>query len=177
MTTVSQVSQPAEQADEHIVIKLNPSKWTWAVKPTIFLSGAILILVLAFVPLSVPLGLPFLSFFNYIFFQLFALVILLAVVVYYYIRWLKWKYVIYIATNKRILVQTGIFSRNVIEYPIDKIENIIVSRSFLERILGIGTIVFSTEGISDPRAGRGISWTQIPHPEIVERELRAIINK
>lgn len=55
----------------------------------------------------------------------------------------------YVITNQRFYMQAGIFSKNLIELPLAKINDISFRQSLLQRILGTGTLVILT-GNSKP---------------------------
>jgi uncharacterized membrane protein YdbT with pleckstrin-like domain len=85
-----------------------------------------------------------------------ALLILLLV------GWLKRVSTRYSITDRRLRIQRGILSRNVEEARIERLQNVSIRQSFLERILQVGTIDFDTasnqqgdqfqfRGIADPQ--------------------------
>jgi uncharacterized membrane protein YdbT with pleckstrin-like domain len=84
-----------------------------------------------------------------------ALLILLIV------GWLKRISTRYAITDRRLRIQRGILSRKTEEARVDRVQNVSVSQSLLERILQVGTVDFDTasnrpddlfqfRGIADP---------------------------
>jgi uncharacterized membrane protein YdbT with pleckstrin-like domain len=54
-------------------------------------------------------------------------------------------------TNRRILIKTGILSRRSIELLLSRVESIVITESFLGRILGYGSVVVrGTGGTPEP---------------------------
>jgi uncharacterized membrane protein YdbT with pleckstrin-like domain len=62
------------------------------------------------------------------------------------VMWLKYTRNIFVVTNKRIIISSGIFSRHTQDLNISKLESIFVSQSFLGLLLGYGTIMFIGTG-------------------------------
>jgi len=84
--------------------------------------------------------------------------------------YLKWRTTHYVFTNERVLLQTGVFSRNRRDIPVNRINDHSMSQSFLERMLGCGTLTIESAG------ERGQSQlTDIPHVERVQTTLYEIV--
>jgi uncharacterized membrane protein YdbT with pleckstrin-like domain len=68
----------------------------------------------------------------------------------------------YSITSQRLTIQCGLFSRELHETRLERVQNVNARQSALERVLGIGTVDFDTaaggnfdfsfRGVSDPRA-------------------------
>jgi uncharacterized membrane protein YdbT with pleckstrin-like domain len=81
-----------------------------------------------------------------------ALVLLLLV------GWLKRISTRYAITDRRLRIQRGIVSRNVEEARLERVQNVNVRQSILERMLQVGTVDFDTAGTTDSEfAFRGVS--------------------
>lgn len=67
----------------------------------------------------------------------------------------------YAITSRRVAVETGLFARDLQETGLDRIQNITVRQTLMERALGVGTVRFDTagemgydfsfRGVDDPR--------------------------
>ncbi|HLM91205.1 MAG TPA: PH domain-containing protein [Thermoplasmata archaeon] len=77
------------------------------------------------------------------------------------IRYFRWRSTVYAVTNRRVIVQHGIFSRDFDEIPVTQVRGVDVHMSFGQRILRYGTIRVSSEGGS--RVGNE-DWLGIPKP-------------
>jgi uncharacterized membrane protein YdbT with pleckstrin-like domain len=77
------------------------------------------------------------------------------------VGWLKRIATRYSITDRRLRIQRGILSRNTEETRVERIQNVTVSQSVLERVLRVGTVDFDTasnrpddtfqfRGIADP---------------------------
>jgi uncharacterized membrane protein YdbT with pleckstrin-like domain len=84
-----------------------------------------------------------------------------------FLRWLTTHFVI---TDRRVLVRTGVFSRSGRDVPLSRINDITFSHTFLERLLGCGTLVIESAG------ERGqVTMTEVPKVERVQRELYDLV--
>ena len=92
----------------------------------------------------------------YLFGVLFLIGILWALV-----RYLRWIRTVYAVTNRRVIVQRGILSRDFDEIPVLQVRGVDVHQSVGERMLGYGTVRVSSEGGS--RLGNE-DWRGIPKP-------------
>jgi membrane protein YdbS with pleckstrin-like domain len=77
------------------------------------------------------------------------------------IRGLRWVRTVYAVTSNRVIVQTGILSKDFHEIPVTQVRGVDVHQSVGQRILGYGTVRVSSEGGS--RLGNE-DWRGIPKP-------------
>lgn len=77
----------------------------------------------------------------------------------------------YILTSRNLTVEVGIFSKSYTHIPLDKVQDVTVRRSFLDRILDIGTIVVESAGVS----GR-IPEINVDHPVQICQEILSAVN-
>ncbi|MDX6533747.1 MAG: hypothetical protein QOF68_1491 [Gaiellales bacterium] len=77
-----------------------------------------------------------------IFFALTGLGLLLT----YAIGWIKRSTTRYMITDRRIQIRTGLISRNDSSTQLDRVQNVNVSQSVFQRLLGIGNIDWDTAG-------------------------------
>lgn len=75
-------------------------------------------------------------------------------------------------TNKRIIATRGIFSRSTSEVPHEKIQNIQVNQTFLQRVMKVGSIGISSAGQSDIE----IVFPNAPNPYRVREVIDAYRN-
>jgi len=79
----------------------------------------------------------------------------------------------YVLTDRRILIQSGVFEVKVEALGLERIENTFVAQAVVQRLLGIGTIFFRTGN-----AGRGsISWEHVRRPKEVHGHVVAQIER
>jgi|GEM_PF-445190 membrane protein YdbS with pleckstrin-like domain len=90
----------------------------------------------------------------WLFLVLIGLILLLA-------RYLRWIRTVYAVTSHRVIVQQGIFGKDFHEIPVTQVRGVDVHQSFLQRIVGYGTVHVSSEGGS--RLGNE-DWKGIPKP-------------
>ena len=86
-----------------------------------------------------------------------------------FLRWVTTHFVI---TDRRVLVRTGILARTGRDVPLSRINDITFSHTFLERLLGCGTLVIESAG------ERGqVTMTEVPKVEQVQRELYDLVER
>jgi len=89
-------------------------------------------------------------------------------VIYFLVRYLRWISTLYVLTDQRAMIKRGIIGRRIEDMALNMITNIDVRQSGLQRFLGYGTIVFSSEGgkLDD------IVWRYVPDPFKVRSEVQ-----
>ncbi|MFS8479189.1 MAG: PH domain-containing protein [Micromonosporaceae bacterium] len=120
-------------SDEHVVLHLHPH-WKALVRPVIVLVVALAAVVasLIFLPMVVTYGV--------------GAVALIAVLWLALWPFLVWKTTHYVFTNERVLMQWGVFSRDRRDIPLARVNDHSMSQTFIERILGCGTLVIESAG-------------------------------
>lgn len=77
-----------------------------------------------------------------------------------------WKFRLYVLTTERIVVRTGVVSRDGTEIPLESINNVLYSQSVIERLLGYGDVLIESAG------SQGQSrLDDIPDPEAFQSEV------
>jgi uncharacterized membrane protein YdbT with pleckstrin-like domain len=56
----------------------------------------------------------------------------------------RWRTTHFVVTNRRVLVREGVFSRQGIDIPLSRINSVQFRHTFLERLLGSGTLVIES---------------------------------
>ncbi|MGH3684950.1 MAG: PH domain-containing protein [Pseudonocardiaceae bacterium] len=83
---------------------------------------------------------------------------------------LRWRTTHFVLTTRRVLVREGILSRSGIDIPISRINSVQFRHSFLDRILGCGTLI--VESASD----EPLEFDDIPQVERVHSLLNYEMN-
>jgi uncharacterized membrane protein YdbT with pleckstrin-like domain len=76
-----------------------------------------------------------------------ATVVLLALVL--LIGWLRRLGSLYTVTSRRLVIRRGILSRAERSAHLDRVQNVNSTQSFVQRLLGVGTVDFDTAGTED----------------------------
>jgi len=105
--------------------------------------------------------------------RLAVLVVGLLLLAFYTVRpFLRWITTHFVITDRRVLVRTGILARTGRDIPLSRINDITFSHSFLERLLGCGTLVVESAG------ERGqVTLADVPKVERVQRELYDLVER
>ncbi len=98
-----------------------------------------------------------------------AVVLLVAFTV---VPFLRWRTTLFVVTNRRVVVRTGVLARQGRDVPLSRINDITFSHSLFERILGCGTLVVESAG------ERGqVVLTEVPNVEQVQRTLYDLVEQ
>lgn len=96
-----------------------------------------------------------------------ALVLFSAFVVAPFLRWWTTHFVV---TTRRVIMRSGVLARSGRDIPLFRVNDVTFEHSFVERLLGAGTLVVESAG------ERGqVTLADIPHPEHVQREVYRLI--
>ncbi|MFO7772852.1 MAG: PH domain-containing protein [Dehalococcoidia bacterium] len=98
-------------------------------------------------------------------------ILIVAALIVAFVGYLKWRSVIYALTTKRIIVLTGIFSKDLHESRLDRVQDIRMKISFDQRIFNYGDIYITTAGTSGVEA----IWQNIPDPRKKQMLLRTLL--
>lgn len=86
---------------------------------------------------------------------------------------LEWSSRHYILTDRRILRQQGVLNVDVFECRLDRLQNTLIVRTLVQRVLGIGTLYFATAGTGAVEA----SWLHVKDPAAVHREITKAVSR
>jgi uncharacterized membrane protein YdbT with pleckstrin-like domain len=99
-------------------------------------------------------------------------VALLLVIVFALVPFLRWRTTLFVMTNKRVVVRSGILSRTGRDIPLTRVNDVTFTHNLLERLLRCGTLVVESAG------ERGqVQLTDIPKVEQVQRTLYEQVEK
>lgn len=86
---------------------------------------------------------------------------------------LQWVSRLYVLTNRRIMRLTGIFNIDLFECQLTKIQSTFLTLAWFERICAVGTLTFTTAGMS----GSEVHWTHVNNPLEIHEQVRAAIHR
>ena len=85
---------------------------------------------------------------------------------------LRWRTTLFVVTTRRVVVRTGVLSRQGRDVPLSRINDVTFSHDLLERMLGCGTLVVESAG------ERGqVTLSEVPHVESVQRTLYELVEE
>ena len=87
-------------------------------------------------------------------------------------RFVEWWNAIYVLTDRRLVVQTGVLRQTIVDAPLRRIQHVSLHRDVEQRALSLGTLLFSTAGPFGE-----FSWYMISHPEQRLRIVRETIER
>ena len=145
-------------ADEKVVLHLHPH-WKAMIRPVAILLVAIAAVVATLVFLD-----------NEIITYIVSAAAALVAIVFMFWPWLVWRTTHYVITNERVLLQTGVFSRERRDIPLARVNDHSMSQKFIERLLGCGTLTIESAG----ERGQSV-LTDIPNVEKVQTTLYELV--
>ena len=145
-------------ADEKVVLHLRPH-WKVMIVPTL-----VLLIGAAAVVTSLVLG-----WGEFAVYAIGAVALVLFLWLSFW-PWLIWRTTHYVFTNERIIFQYGVFSRDRRDIPLMRVNDHAMSQTFVERMLGCGTLTIESAG------ERGQSMLKdIPKVQMVQTKLYELV--
>ncbi|MBC7679823.1 MAG: PH domain-containing protein [Pseudorhodobacter sp.] len=88
------------------------------------------------------------------------------------VPFLRWRTTLFVITTRRVVVRTGVLSRQGRDVPLSRINDVTFSHDLVERLLGCGTLVVESAG------ERGqVTLTEVPRVETVQRTLYDLVER
>ncbi len=78
------------------------------------------------------------------------------------------QFTLYVLTSERIVVRTGVLTRNSREIPLESISNVVFNQSVFERMLGYGDVLLESSGETST-----IRLEDVPDPEAFQSQVYA----
>jgi uncharacterized membrane protein YdbT with pleckstrin-like domain len=109
---------------------------------------------------------------------IFAALTLLGLILTYAGGWIKRSTTHYTVTDSRIHIRTGLFSRHEHSTQLSRVQNVNVTQSIMERLLGIGDVDWDTAGTEEAESEFRFVGIEDPSSlvRIVDQRLHAIGN-
>lgn len=138
---------------EDVVLDLNPHWWFMA-KQSVALLIAIVIGVVVLAN-DVPGAV-----------QILAGVLILAALAWWGIAYLGWRTTNFVVTTDRLIYRSGVLTKQGIEIPHERVNNVLFSQTLFERMLGAGDLVIESAGESGRQA-----FSDVRKPSAVQNEI------
>lgn len=87
-------------------------------------------------------------------------------------RFVRWKSYSVALTSTRIMVRQGIIRRDTVQLRLQRITEVNIRQSLVERVLGTGSLVFGVQGEDD-----SLTLEYMPKPTVVQRVISSQINE
>jgi uncharacterized membrane protein YdbT with pleckstrin-like domain len=145
--------------NESIVLDLRPHIW-YLFEPFAAVVGALVVVGLVFWFLGDNSG-----FFVDVL-QFGGGIVLLACLVWFGIRYLKWRNINFVVTTDRLIYRSGVISKTGVEIPLEKINTVLFHQGVFERMIGAGDLTI--ESASERGTQR---FTDIRKPSAVQNEI------
>jgi uncharacterized membrane protein YdbT with pleckstrin-like domain len=145
--------------DEEIVVDMHPHWWTM-----VPISALLAVVVVGGLALLAKGGDSSLWSVG----QIIAGLLLLAILPMFVIRYAKWSTTEFVVTTERVISRRGVFAKNGIEIPLDRINTVFFEQTAFERLAGSGDL-----GIESAGEGGRQTFTNIRKPNMVQAEIYA----
>ncbi len=119
---------------EQVVLDLRPHWWFFA-SQTVALIGAVILGVIA---LAFFGGSPLVS--------LLAAALIVVVLAWFIARYVVWTTTNFVLTSDRLINRSGVFSREGVEIPLERINTVFFRQNLFERMIGAGNLVVESAG-------------------------------
>ncbi len=158
------------QEGEKILKEIKPLpalKKYFFVTSIIGLLTILIIFFICFIPIALKLDIVLLG-------MIFTILFFILIPILWLIARNRYKHQYYWITNKRVICKSGLLGYTISSVPFERISDIIISRSFLERILGFGSLYCQSLA---GQIGREIRFQAIPEPEKIQKFLFDLVKK
>jgi len=86
------------------------------------------------------------------------------------VKLIKWRTTYFVVTSHRLIYRQGVVSRDGVEIPLERVNNVNFGQSFLERMLGVGDLLIESGGKDGQQ-----TFTDIAQPERVQNIIHSTI--
>ena len=145
--------------DEEVVVDMHPHWWTMV--PISALLAVVILVGIGIVVADID-GAPGMAL------NVIAGLAVLATLVVFGIRYATWTTTEFVVTTERVISRSGVFAKNGIEIPLDRINTVFFNQTAFERIAGSGDL-----GIESAGEGGRQTFTNIRKPNLVQAEIYA----
>jgi membrane protein YdbS with pleckstrin-like domain len=146
---------------ENIVLDLHPHWWYFGSSVSTLLGSMFLTLMLR---AQMPSGF-FRDAIGYL--GMAAIIVSAAWVL---VQLIKWRTTYFVVTSHRLIYRQGVVSRDGVEIPLERVNNVNFSQSVLERMLGVGDLLIESGGQEGQQ-----TFTDIAQPERVQNIIHSTI--
>jgi uncharacterized membrane protein YdbT with pleckstrin-like domain len=82
--------------------------------------------------------------------SIFAVIITALWVFFAVVRFLKWRFTLFVLTTDRLITRSGVIAKHSKEIPLERINDVTFTQSVLERIIGAGDLLLDSSGDLGP---------------------------
>jgi uncharacterized membrane protein YdbT with pleckstrin-like domain len=97
-----------------------------------------------------------------------ALAVLAVALLVLLVRFVRWRTTNFVITTDRLIFRTGVFGKSGIEIPLERVNNVSLDQSFIERVVGTGSLLIESGG-EDGRQ----QFSHIADPERIQNAIHA----
>jgi uncharacterized membrane protein YdbT with pleckstrin-like domain len=139
--------------NEELVLDLRPH-WIYVLMPTISLIGSVVFGILVW---NADIG---------SFIELPTGVLILGVLCWFGLRYLKWVCINFVVTSQRVIFREGVVAKRGIEIPLERINTVFFNQTVFERLIGAGDL-----GIESAGERGNETFEDVRKPHAVQNEI------
>ena len=143
--------------DEEVVVDMHPHWWTM-----VPISSLLAVVIVGGLALLIYAG----DGTMWLIARVFVGLVVLGTLVAFATRYAKWASTEFVVTTERVISRKGIFAKNGIEIPLDRINTVFFEQTAFERMAGSGDL-----GIESAGEGGRQTFTNIRKPNMVQAEI------
>ena len=100
-----------------------------------------------------------------------AIVLIVGSALWLLTRYAQWATTNFVITSDRIIFRSGVFAKNGVEIPLERVNNVLFNQSIFERMLGAGDLMIESGGMDGQQR-----FSDIKHPDEVQRLIHGQID-
>lgn len=148
--------------DETVAVDLHPHWWYFS-EPVLAVVGSI---VLAIVVFALTEG-DTQQWLGYV-----TLALIVVSAIWLIVRYLKWGTTNFVITSDRVIYRSGVVSKRGIDIPLERVNNVMISQTVIERLLRTGDLMIESAGETGQQR-----FTDIREPDRVKNLMHSMINE
>ncbi|MBA2387936.1 MAG: PH domain-containing protein [Acidimicrobiia bacterium] len=148
--------------NETVAVDLHPHWWYFA-EPVLAVVGSIVLAIVVFVLTDGDAQ-------RWLGFVTLGLIVVSAI--WLITRYLKWGTTNFVITSDRVIYRSGVVSKRGIEIPLERVNNVMISQTVVERLLRTGDLMIESGGETGQQR-----FTDIREPDRVKNLMHAMINE
>ncbi|MGI8764033.1 MAG: PH domain-containing protein [Ilumatobacteraceae bacterium] len=148
--------------NETVAVDLHPHWWYFS-EPVLAVVGSIVLAIVVFVLTDGDAQ-------RWLGFVTLGLIVVSAI--WLITRYLKWGTTNFVITSDRVIYRSGVVSKRGIEIPLERVNNVMISQTVVERLLRTGDLMIESGGETGQQR-----FTDIREPDRVKNLMHAMINE
>ncbi|CAN5840675.1 hypothetical protein BH20ACT4_BH20ACT4_14880 [soil metagenome] len=148
--------------DETVAVDLHPHWWYFS-EPVLAVVGSIVLAIIVFALTEGDTQ----QWLGYV-----TLALIVVSAIWLIVRYLKWGTTNFVITSDRVIYRSGVVSKRGIDIPLERVNNVMISQTVIERLLRTGDLMIESAGETGQQR-----FTDIREPDRVKNLMHSMINE